>query len=360
MHPSNLFTHAQSKATPSPAWRRRVPKGLLQVWVTGGLAVAIFFCPVSVALGLDACEEVAGNLVSNCGFEDSSSLPDDTWPTITGTGSVEMNPPCDGGGSKYAEITPAVVGPGSYNATLESACITGVAEDTEYEVQATFRAGSTVPGTCYLTVYFYTDDCASQIDYLQVNVTPRSNTCEFPTGSHTSPAGTGSARIRLDCSKNDGNFSPVLYDSFSLAPKPTLVELVSFTAEGFPGLVTIKWETASEMDTVGFNVLRSGTDDGIYNQINSPLIPAKGSSTQGASYEFVDDTVESGKTYYYKLEDLDASGGRSFYGPVSATVPAAIPAMTEMGLIVFGAAFLITSAILLRRGRREPQINPRL
>ena len=35
------------------------------------------------------------------------------------------------------------------------------------------------------------------------------------------------------------------------------------------------------------------------------LIPAKGSATQGASYEFVDKNVKNGRTYYYKLEDID-------------------------------------------------------
>ena len=33
------------------------------------------------------------------------------------------------------------------------------------------------------------------------------------------------------------------------------------------------------------------------------LIPAQGSTTQGASYEFIDNEVKNRKTYYYKLED---------------------------------------------------------
>ena len=49
------------------------------------------------------------------------------------------------------------------------------------------------------------------------------------------------------------------------------------------------------------------------------LIPAQGSSTQGASYEFVDDGVQNRKTYYYKLEDIDLNGKSTMHGPVSAT-----------------------------------------
>ena len=49
------------------------------------------------------------------------------------------------------------------------------------------------------------------------------------------------------------------------------------------------------------------------------LIPAQGSSTQGASYEFVDTDVKNRKTYYYKLEDIDLNGTSTMHGPVSAT-----------------------------------------
>ena len=49
------------------------------------------------------------------------------------------------------------------------------------------------------------------------------------------------------------------------------------------------------------------------------LIPAQGSSTQGASYEFIDNDVKNRKTYYYKLEDIDLNGNSTMHGPVSAT-----------------------------------------
>ncbi|MCX5896278.1 MAG: hypothetical protein NTZ51_10670, partial [Proteobacteria bacterium] len=58
---------------------------------------------------------------------------------------------------------------------------------------------------------------------------------------------------------------------------------------------------------------------GGYTKINSALISAKGSATQGASYEFVDTNARNGKTYYYKLEDIDLSGKATMHGPVSAT-----------------------------------------
>jgi hypothetical protein len=59
--------------------------------------------------------------------------------------------------------------------------------------------------------------------------------------------------------------------------------------------------------------------DGDYIKINDSLISAKGSSTQGVSYEFIDNNVQNRKTYYYKLEDIDLNGTATMHGPVSAT-----------------------------------------
>jgi len=51
---------------------------------------------------------------------------------------------------------------------------------------------------------------------------------------------------------------------------------------------------------------------------NSSLIPAQGSATKGASYEFIDTNVQNRKTYYYKLEDIDTNGNSTFHGTVKA------------------------------------------
>jgi hypothetical protein len=79
------------------------------------------------------------------------------------------------------------------------------------------------------------------------------------------------------------------------------------------------WTTESEIDNAGFNLYRSDSKDGKYSRINASLIPAKGSASQGVSYEFVDSAVKNGRTYYYKLKDIDLSGKSTMHGPVSAT-----------------------------------------
>jgi hypothetical protein len=101
-------------------------------------------------------------------------------------------------------------------------------------------------------------------------------------------------------------------------PAPTLIELASFDVQGAWGRAILSWETASETDNAGFNIYRAETADGEFVKINALIIPAKGSITEGASYRFIDRGIERGKTYYYKLEDVDIAGNVTLHGPVSA------------------------------------------
>jgi hypothetical protein len=99
----------------------------------------------------------------------------------------------------------------------------------------------------------------------------------------------------------------------------TLIQISGFSVTPGLGKVTIEWSTESETDNAGFNIYRSESADGDYIKINTSLIPANGSSIQGASYEFADTDVQNRKTYYYKLKDIDLNGTSTMHGPVSAT-----------------------------------------
>ncbi|MBN1876529.1 MAG: hypothetical protein JXA33_20055, partial [Anaerolineae bacterium] len=103
--------------------------------------------------------------------------------------------------------------------------------------------------------------------------------------------------------------------------KPDAITLDSLTAVAGAGEVTVAWVTVVEVDTVGFNILRSTVADGGFEQVNPGLVVALGSEMGGASYSFVDDTVEGGTTYYYVLQEVLATGGAVDYleWPVSAT-----------------------------------------
>ena len=100
----------------------------------------------------------------------------------------------------------------------------------------------------------------------------------------------------------------------------TLITLASFTARPGSYQVTLEWETASEIDNAGFNIYRSDSKDGDYEQINDSLIVAEGSATEGSVYEFVDEDVEKRRRYWYLLEDVDLNGLSTVHGSVK-TVP---------------------------------------
>jgi hypothetical protein len=104
---------------------------------------------------------------------------------------------------------------------------------------------------------------------------------------------------------------------------PTAVTLASFTAEWDGGEVLVAWETALEIDTVGFNLWRSTALDGEYERVNAALIPsASPGGVWGGSYAYADADVALGTTYYYKLEEVEIDGARDWYGPISTGVEA--------------------------------------
>jgi hypothetical protein len=99
---------------------------------------------------------------------------------------------------------------------------------------------------------------------------------------------------------------------------PTAVTLSFFEAEWNKAEVSVAWETAMEIDTVGFNLWRSTSPNGAYEQVNTTLIPAAWmGGVWGGSYSYTDTDVVAGQVYYYKLEELEVGGVRNWYGPVS-------------------------------------------
>lgn len=108
--------------------------------------------------------------------------------------------------------------------------------------------------------------------------------------------------------------------SFNTLSEPTAIEIISFTAEtDGSDAVTLKWETATEINNTGFNLYRSRIKDNNYKKINNGLIAARGSETEGVSYSYVD-TPPSHGTYYYKLEDADVNGVKTLHGPVKVRI----------------------------------------
>lgn len=103
---------------------------------------------------------------------------------------------------------------------------------------------------------------------------------------------------------------------------PTAVELAGFSATAAGRDAIITWETANEVDLVGFNLYRSLAAEGEYLRLNADLIPAQWSgSPWGGVYAWPDADVVSGVTYYYRLEALHSYGVAALHGPEAVTIP---------------------------------------
>ncbi len=84
--------------------------------------------------------------------------------------------------------------------------------------------------------------------------------------------------------------------------------------------ILIEWETATEINTLGFYIQRATGANGPFTEasrINPVLIPAEsledGDFLQPHQYEYRDVTAMPGVTYYYVLEEIDTSGSSHLY-----------------------------------------------
>lgn len=118
------------------------------------------------------------------------------------------------------------------------------------------------------------------------------------------------------------------YSPFILASTdPTSVTFLFFTAARTNEAVTLNWETASEIDLLGFNLYRATSPGGERVKLNAEVIPLNGpGGVIGGSYTYIDTDVSSDLTYYYWLEGLDLNSRiKEVVGPVIANVPLTLP-----------------------------------
>ena len=101
-------------------------------------------------------------------------------------------------------------------------------------------------------------------------------------------------------------------------PPPTAVRISSFSARPTLQGVIIQWETETENKTAGFNLYRKSRGVSEYLQINTSLIPARGTATSGARYSYTDLPPQTGKINHYLLEEVETGGRTNRYGPVTS------------------------------------------
>jgi hypothetical protein len=139
-------------------------------------------------------------------------------------------------------------------------------------------------------------------------------------------------------------------------PPTTQVELSSFTATPGEDFVLLEWQTASELDNLGFHLYRGEAEGGPYQRLTGSAIPGLGSSPSGARYRYLDSGLPTGKTYFYELEDIETTGRTELHGPVSATTTSgSIPSPPPESRASAGLTYGDPAAVLLRVLERSPR-----
>lgn len=213
----------------------------------------------------------------------------------------------------------------------------------------------------------------SETLYYDVDVTPTSAGQRIPvTGT---PAANGTTAVFVDETGNTTQSRA----TFTFGPMselaategtdiPTLTTISSFTAYEEGGRVVVQWQTESEIGTAGFYLLRSEKSGGQfspvrqartkwntgsprhdeahgisyslrradaaggicfhkradadkkYKKINQGVLPALLHHPRGGVYRAVDETARYGKTYSYKLVEVESGGRTHDYGPFTVTI----------------------------------------
>lgn len=102
------------------------------------------------------------------------------------------------------------------------------------------------------------------------------------------------------------------------------VELTSFTANVADGKVLLNWQTATEVNNYGFEILRRSTPQNDCHSERSEeskvgFVQGHGNSNSTKSYSFSDATPPSGKVQY-RLKQIDFDGKYEYSDLVEATI----------------------------------------
>jgi hypothetical protein len=134
-----------------------------------------------------------------------------------------------------------------------------------------------------------------------------------------------------------GYWSLIGWGCYTTSPDYSLpVTLSSFYATGGYGKIFLSWSSESEIDALGYRVLRS-EDEGFADPAvvagfeTNPELLCQGSGATGYDYSYVDGyELQPEMPYYYRLESVDING-RSEIHPMQA-MALALPLPTDYSL----------------------------
>ena len=208
--------------------------------------------------------------ISNCKYGPSTL----GWPGGDSTDSGNVSPNRNGCADMVKFTAP------STNQTFT--CVFDATHSQEYHVSLVGFTSTTVGGVC-------PDKPVGSVSFSQVYTAEQSNNCYCMYASYT---------------KNQ--ITPVTMASFG----------ANWTENG----VLIDWETVSETNNFGFNIMRAEIVDGERVQINPEMIFSSIAPGDpfGSTYEYLDETAVPGTEYFYWLVDVPLDSSEpGIYGPIS-------------------------------------------
>jgi hypothetical protein len=129
-------------------------------------------------------------------------------------------------------------------------------------------------------------------------------------GQCTVPAGAGSGVTAIAA----GTTQSLALDT---AGGTTAVSLRAFRVSRTGSGVLLHWRTASEAQTLGFNLYRERR--GRLEKLNAALIPtASGGTAKGHTYSWLDQSARREATYTYRLQAVNLGGTRAWLGTAVA------------------------------------------
>ena len=153
------------------------------------------------------------------------------------------------------------------------------------------------------------DDVALFVVNGTIPETEPTPTITQPTESSSDPSSMSVVAIRQNSTTNVVNIDGIrVATSWAFAPLP--VELTSFTVLAIDDQIQLKWKTATEINSYGFEVerLQNSKIAGLQNWEKIGFVEGHGNSNSEKKYDFIDKNVLSGNKYSYRLKEINTDG----------------------------------------------------
>lgn len=151
---------------------------------------------------------------------------------------------------------------------------------------------------------------------------PNYSNVKYVGGNSFSTAASARSIISDPSNWSGHNTTPYDLTTWSDFSLPVTLSLWNATSKN--GQVLLNWSTDSEIENLGFIIERALAENGPWNTIASfsdnDALKGQGSTNNATDYQFTDEKVDIGKTYYYRLSDVDYQGVRKEHGVISVVV----------------------------------------